>query len=95
MVTERLVVPPAATEALDIPIIPDWKALPVPLPIEYVLVPVPVPVPVQVPVPVLVLPPKFLLPLQAVSSASPAHAIIDNLRMSFILARRRSALVEI
>jgi hypothetical protein len=33
------------------------------------------------------LPPKFLLPLQAVSSASPAHAIIDNLRMSFILAR--------
>ena len=91
--TERLVVPPAATEALDIPIMPDWKALPVPLPIEYVVVPVPVPrtrAGASVPV-ARTAPAKFLLPLQAVSSASPAHAIIDNLRMSFILARRMSA----
>ena len=33
-VTVRLVVPPAATDALEIPIMPDWKELPVPLPIE-------------------------------------------------------------
>jgi hypothetical protein len=37
-------VPPAETFALEIPIMPDWKLLPLPLPMEYVVVPVPVPV---------------------------------------------------
>jgi hypothetical protein len=59
------------------------------VPVPVVPVPV-VPVPV-VPVPVLLvpLPPKFLLPLQPVaSSIKPIAATIDNLRMSFILARQ-------
>jgi hypothetical protein len=50
-----------------------------------------VPVPVPVPVPAL----KFLLPLQAASNTMLADAMINNLRMSFILARRGSASVEI
>jgi hypothetical protein len=83
MDTCRLVLPPAESDFVEMASTPPWKLDPVPLPIVRVVVPV---VPV---VPVVLVPDSPVMelasPPQPVSSTTPRHATIDNLRIRLLI----------